>query len=285
MKRFSWHGFRARVRRTNPLPALAIITLLASAWTTAPRGRRGESSSASPSGQRPNVLLSADGLRVTTNMTWNESAELRPELEVAWESPREVALRTRRNKRRLPPGAFIAAMIQYGFISVTLPSPLGTRRLVAAESGREIPYLDGKRLAEITWLPAGYRFEGDSIPMLQPRPVEDPEGLDWSRTYVPTDPSPEGPLELVVTQMSGPVPAGWGSDAPVVAHAEVGGQPAVIRERTESGTGRVRQRAVCWSTPAFSYCVTSWLVHGTGHDVLFRDTLLRIAEGMREPAS
>jgi hypothetical protein len=285
MKRLSWHGFSARVWAESRLAALAIVTLIAGAWATAPRGRRSDSSSASPSGQQPTVLVSADGLRVTTHMTWNESAELRPELEVAWESPREVALRARRNSRRLPPGAFIAAMIQYGPISVTLPSPLGTRRLVTADNGREIPYLDGKRLAEITWLPEGYRFEGDSIPMLQPRPVEDPEGFAWSRTYVEIDPSPDGLLELVVTQVSGPASAGFGSDAPVVAQAEAAGHPAVVRERSESDTGRVRDRAVCWPTPAFSYCVTSMIAYGGNCDLLSRDTLLQVAEGMREPPS
>jgi hypothetical protein len=230
------------------------------------------------------ALLSADGLRVTTQGTWS-GGQPRPELEVAWESPREVALRARRDRRPVPPGAMSPLAIGYGTFSVSLPSQLGTRRLVDAESGREIPYLDGKRLAEVTWLPESYRFEGDSIPMLQPRPVEDPERFAWSRTYVQTDSGPQGHLELVVTQVLGPVPAGWGSTSPVVAQSEVAGHPAVIRERVEPDTTRVDERAVCWSTTAFSYCVTSRISHGAGLDVLSRDTLLRIAQGMREPRS
>lgn len=283
MKRFSWHGFVARFWHPNRPVALAIVTLLASAWSTAPRGRRIDPPSPSPAGKRPTVLLSADGMRVTTHGTWG-GRELRPELEVARDSPREVALRVRRNTRRLPPGVVSSTVLHYGTFSVTLPSPLGNRRLVDADSGREIPYSDGKRLAEVTWLPEGYRFEGDSIPMHQPRLIEDPDGLAWSRTYVETDPRPEGRLELVVTQVSGPVPGGWGSDAPVVAQAEVPGHPAVIRERTEPDTGLVRERAACWSTAAYSYCVASHVREGTNYDLLSRDMLIRIAEGMREPA-
>lgn len=250
------------------------------------------------------VLVRADGRRVSVLTVWTEAAgELRPQLLVPWESAKAVALQLRRTRHPLPPGmALPLAMPAPRPVSVTLPNPLGDRRLVDATEGHELRCFHGSNLARITWLPAGYRFEGDDITRGRvPGTADEPLSFAWDRTYGETGTGAH--RRLVITQVSGLTPQGAGAGPPVVDRGDVGGRRVAIHEQGNEFTTGIADRAVTWSTADYSYTIDStagirvdWDPENPlqttferprqpapEEEALSPDTLLRIVAGMEEP--
>lgn len=250
------------------------------------------------------VLVRADGRRVSVLTAWHEAAgEQRPEPLVAWESPEAVALALRRTRHPLPPGMVIPAVMPGDRpVSVTLPNPLGGRRLVDAVEGNELRCFHGRHLARITWLPAGYRFEGDDISRHRvPGTADEPLSFAWERTYGETGTGAH--RRLVITQVSGSTPQGAGAGLPVVDRGDVAGRRVTIHEQGNEFTTGVAHRAVTWSSAEYSYTIDSrapirvdWDPENPLHttferpreaapeeEALSTDTLLRIVAGMEEP--
>ncbi|PRX50878.1 hypothetical protein B0I33_10129 [Prauserella shujinwangii] len=248
------------------------------------------------------ALVGADGRRVSVLAVWHDpGGELPPALEVVREDRDAVEVVLRRRRRSvLPPGAAVPlVLIGPRTVTGTLPDPLRGRRLVDSATGREVPCFHAYRLAQVTWLPDGYRFETDAHPHTLRGGPFPPEVLAWSRVYITRTPIRGFTHEIRIVQALGrgltTLGPGWTPSGTV----PVGAHEASAYDDLEPGTARPTARAVSWSSATNSYLVRTglrgrlpepediWaqpvLPPAVLEDVPAHATLLRVARGLREP--
>jgi len=151
-------------------------------------------------------------------------------------------------------------------VAVTLRHPLWGRSLVDGSTGRPIPYLDGRKLLRVTYLPPGYRFSA-YMPYLAPAVTA------WEREFA----SPgQATAPVWVEQVPGNTADGpsW----PVTAQVKVGGRRAALSVLTSGG--QVFGRAITWRAGGYAFVVYTVMVRA-GQGLLSTAELTAIASGLR----
>jgi hypothetical protein len=151
-------------------------------------------------------------------------------------------------------------------VTVTLPDPLWGRSLVDGSTRRPIPYVDGRKLLRVTYLPPGFRFSA-----YQPYP--DPAVTAWEREFVS-----RGQATAPVDVEQVPGNAAVGPSWPVTARVEVGGRPAALSVLTSNG--QVYGRAITWRAGGYAFVVYT-VSYRAGQRLLGSGELTRIADGLR----
>jgi hypothetical protein len=164
-----------------------------------------------------------------------------------------------------------AAGLTAGPVHTRLGSPLGGRKLLRRTSLTAIPVVYQSRLAAISVLPPGYRFDGLVPGSGFSRQVRGDR--DYStRTFSARDDAPLTVSEATGTTIPS-VPAGWA----VTATTKIGGQRAACRAETFDGA--VDARSVAWSAGGRVFIVTSQQDLDTDH-VPSQAQLLAVARGV-----
>jgi hypothetical protein len=88
--------------------------------------------------------------------------------------------------------------VRMGRAGALLSAPLGKRALQDAVSGHNLAYFDGKRLAKVSYLPAGYAESGTVAALAEPGQVTE-SGVSWTRRYAPLGDKPGEPFLLQQT--------------------------------------------------------------------------------------
>jgi hypothetical protein len=151
-------------------------------------------------------------------------------------------------------------------VSVTLRHPLWGRSLVDGSDGRPIPYLDGRKLLRVTYLPPGFRFSA-----YQPYP--EPAVNAWEREFVSRGQA-TAPVEIEQVAGSTAVAPSW----PVTARIKIGGRPATLSVLTSGG--QVFGRAIAWRAGGYAFVVYTVMVRAEQR-LLSTAELARIAAGLR----
>ncbi len=170
--------------------------------------------------------------------------------------------------RQVLSGASIcpADLIEGLTVTVTLPRPLWGRSLIDGSTGRAIPYLDGRKLLRVTYLPPGFRFSAY---------LPDPAAAvtAWEREFVSAGLA-TAPVDVVQVRGNTAVGPSW----PVTAQVTVGGLRAALSVLTSNG--QVYGRAITWRAGGYSFVVYSVQVRA-GQRLLSAAELNRIAAGLR----
>jgi hypothetical protein len=170
--------------------------------------------------------------------------------------------------RQVLSGASIcpADLILGDVASVTLPHPLWGRSLVDGSTGRRIPYLDGRKLLRVTYLPPGFRFSAYlTYPVTQV--------TDWEREFVSAGQA-TAPVDVVQVPGTAAVGPSW----PVTAQVTVGGRRVPLSVLTSNG--QVYGRAITWRADGYAFSVYTVQVRG-GQRLLSAAELTGIANGLR----
>ena len=151
-------------------------------------------------------------------------------------------------------------------VTVTLPHPLWGRSLVDGSTHRPIPYLDGRKLLRVTYLPPGFRFSAYT-------PYPAPAATAWEREFVSRGQA-IAPVEVEQVAGKTAVAPSW----PVTARLTVGGRPATLSVLTSNG--QAFGRAISWRADGYSFVVYTVMVRA-GQRLLSAGQLTRIADGLR----
>ncbi|WP_020673288.1 hypothetical protein [Amycolatopsis nigrescens] len=203
------------------------------------------------------ALVSADGLQVTVEFDRSGCGEFRL---TADEGERAVSVHlvaapsaTRgagAETPRLVPCTQLAAM---GTATVRVGTPVAGRALVDTATGRELPSIDGRTLAAVGYLPAGYVFARDSFETESDVPPRSPQApLVWTRVFTGPPDRPE--LRITQAAPGGPELLGW----PVTATVRVGGADGQLH-LTEGGA-----QALTWVLGGLRIAV--YTVQGNIHE-------------------
>lgn len=170
--------------------------------------------------------------------------------------------------RQIVSGSICPADMYIGTASVTLHRPLWGRELADGTTGRSIPYVDGRKLLRVTYVPPGYRFSA-----YLPFPGPPSRFTGWEREFtVSGQASAPVDIEQVPGNVS-PVPA-W----PVMSRARVGGHLAAVG--VLASNGRVYGREVSWEAGGYSFTVYTVMVR-VGQHLPSVAELTGIAAGLR----
>ncbi|MEV5507872.1 hypothetical protein [Streptomyces orinoci] len=233
--------------------AAAVLATAAAAWWLGDQHTRNHRDNGPVFGD---VLVSGDGRTITTTAMWTPCHAQRPQLR-AHESPEMVTLVIRESTANLQQQCDSADQQ----ITTTIASPLGSRPLIDASTGRTITPFDGSELATPRYLPVGYEpseeiYDEPPDERCLPSPFERAESASWSRFYR----KGFGHPSLAVAQIAKETP-----DDPRGAIASVDGHTAHLQEHSAS-------RCLTWSSDTYTYVVA------TRSAQLTTDELLRIAK-------
>jgi hypothetical protein len=151
-------------------------------------------------------------------------------------------------------------------VTVTLAHPLGGRSLVDGSTGRPIPYLDGRNLLRVTYLPPGYRFSAYL-------PFPSPVFTAWEREFVSPGQA-AAPVDVEQVPGNATVPPSW----PVISRVRVGSRLAAVGVLT--GNGQVFGRAITWRAGGYTFVIYTVMVRA-GQHLVSAAQLTSIAAGLR----
>jgi hypothetical protein len=159
------------------------------------------------------------------------------------------------------------ADLSVGTVAVTLRRPLWGRSLTDGSTGRLIPYLDGRKLLRVTYLPPGYQFSA-----YLPFPSA-PVFTAWEREYISAGQA-TAPVDIEQVPGNAAVPPSW----PVTSRVPVGRQLATVG--TLTGNGQVFGREITWRAGGYTFVVYTVLV-SAGQHLPSAAALTAIAVGLR----
>jgi hypothetical protein len=164
-----------------------------------------------------------------------------------------------------------ASVIRLLQTSTRLRTPLGHRRLVDADTGREVPFIPAGALARPGWLP-----EGAS------RPTNSPVN-GWTRTYSFPARLHRAPLTIVQNPKRFSNPLELHADSvDKISHLSIDGRPARLRVENQ-GRG-IDQVLLGWHADGYALIVAS-LPARSGQRPLSPATVIRVADQLTYPHS
>ncbi|MFE3110800.1 hypothetical protein ACFXKJ_22130 [Kitasatospora indigofera] len=205
------------------------------------------------------ALVSADGRTITLTVSWQ--CEQEPEL-VAREGADHVDVLLHRRAFKGPTYQCPENAVGSALISTHLSAPLTTRSLLDAVAGRPVAYLDGRDLAQPSYLPPDYGDPGHNPTSYPGSAAPDAEGPSWTTGFRPR----QGGPALVITQTRLATPA----PEPSRPQATVDGHAAGFSQSPTS-----KDRSITWSDGTYTFAVSSRPAS------LPDQELLRVAEGLR----
>jgi hypothetical protein len=165
-------------------------------------------------------------------------------------------------------------------VETTLAAPLRGRALVQAGTMAPIPTVFQARLASVSVLPRGYRFDGlvPSYDSGDPAPGWQKGELAATQIFTPGD---GNGATVTVCQATATGPPGCAKAAwPVIATLDVQGHKAVYQAETDAGTAVGAESSIKWSAGGRVFVVLSWVAHN-GQHLCSQAQMLAIARGVR----
>jgi hypothetical protein len=163
-------------------------------------------------------------------------------------------------------------------VEVTLGEPLGGRKLIEEQFDRQQPVFDGATLAEVGWVPEGWRA-GPEIP-------GSPDGRYWRRSWSLLRPAPKNdnctPTEAGLSLVEGPVDAVAGlsgTGGPGGKEFDLRGVPATYRRLDGEDGARL-----AWARDGRAFMVET-RPGCVGDTLASEETMLRFARGLRQGAT
>jgi hypothetical protein len=155
--------------------------------------------------------------------------------------------------------------------STTLATALDGRRLIDGSTGRPVPYLDGRDLADVTWLPAGASVPANSLTDGWTRGYTFPRSLDAGPIAVS-----QSSTDLLHSDEFRPDPG------QAIHNVRINGHRAVLVTQTENGT--LLQDRLGWDADGYTFIVRSQPENSHQHP-FSTDVIERVARGVQPQPS
>jgi hypothetical protein len=255
-----------RVRSSGARLGAAAATLVAAALAVASLLQAGTAAGAVTSTTNPEVITGAlvapGGRHIVVPYTGGGCVVGATVTATETDSKVTLVLRQVLSGASICPADLIVGLT----VTVTLPHPLWGRSLVDGSTHRPIPYLDGRKLLRVTYLPPGFRFSAYT-------PYPAPAVTAWEREFVSSGHG-MAPVDVEQVPGNGVVAPSW----PVTGRIKVDGRSAALSVLTSNG--QVYGRAVTWRADGYTFVVYT-VTYRAGQRLLSTAQLTRIADGLR----